>query len=76
MIAIDTCANQFENVLTKDLESAMWKALDMDEFSNEMVYGSFPNGQLSGMGTGSTINACSQCSTNSNSTSGCGTCCR
>ena len=72
MIATGTIPRQSANLSTTDLESALWEALDLDEFSDEMIYGSLADVQ---MGTGYTVNACNACSSNSNTTSGCRTCC-
>jgi hypothetical protein len=66
---------QFSNVSTENLEDMLWNALDMDELSSEMIYGSLTGGNGVAKGTGHTVNACNVCSSNSNSTHGCGTCC-
>lgn len=57
----------------RNVEEELWKALDMDNFSDEIISDSFPTGQSARKGTGSTVNACNQC-TNSATTAGCGTC--
>jgi hypothetical protein len=75
MLATVTDPKQLERHPANDLESVLWKALDMDDFSDEMVFGSLTSGQPR-MGTGYTVNACNACSSNSNTTHGCGTCCR
>lgn len=72
MIATATIPRQLENLSATDLESVLWEALELDEFSDEMIDGSLGDVQ---MGTGSTINACNACVSNSNTTSGCRTCC-
>lgn len=57
-----------------DLEMTLWDALDMDELTNEMTYGSISGGGAA-KGTGHTVNACMQCASNSATTHGCQTCC-
>jgi hypothetical protein len=72
MIATGTIPRQHENLSATDLERVLWEALELDDFSDEMIYGSLGDIQ---MGTGYTVNACNACSSNSNTTSGCRTCC-
>lgn len=72
MIATDNIPLKIENPSATDLESFLWEALELDDFSDEMMHGSMADVQR---GTGYTVNACNQCSSNSATTSGCKTCC-
>lgn len=72
MVATGTIPRQLENLSATDLEGVLWEALELDAFSDEMIYDSLGDVQ---MGTGSTASACNGCSSNSNTTSGCRTCC-
>lgn len=72
MTATGTIPRQLENLSATDLESILWEALELDGLSDEMIDGSLGDVQ---MGTGYTVNACNACSSNSNTTSGCRTCC-
>jgi hypothetical protein len=72
MIATDTIPMKPEHLASTDLESVLWDALELDNFSDEMMVGTLADVQ---MGTGYTVNACNMCSSNSNTTSGCRTCC-
>lgn len=61
--------------LDSEVESAMWAALGLDDLQKEIMGESFSAGSQLVMGTGHTVNACFMCSTSSNTTAGCNTCC-
>jgi hypothetical protein len=53
---MNTTANYInaESIKTEsnnDVENRLWNALEMDDFSTEIVYDSFPNEQIFKMGT-------------------------